>query len=115
MRIGAEGGTRTPTGCPIRPSNVRVYQFHHFGLFRRFDYLICLSNAQKEELVFCAGAVFAASFEASGFAVVLAPFSAGLSADGVAAGEVPVGAAPGCEAGVSAGVTGATGACSAGP
>ena len=27
----AEGGTRTPTGCPIRPSNVRVYQFHHFG------------------------------------------------------------------------------------
>ena len=28
---GAEGGTRTPTGCPIRPSNVRVYQFHHFG------------------------------------------------------------------------------------
>ena len=29
----AEGGTRTPTGCPIRPSNVRVYQFHHFGIF----------------------------------------------------------------------------------
>ena len=28
---GAEGGTRTPTGFPIRPSNVRVYQFHHFG------------------------------------------------------------------------------------
>ena len=31
QKIGAEGGTRTPTGCPIRPSNVRVYQFHHFG------------------------------------------------------------------------------------
>ena len=29
--VNAEGGTRTPTGCPIRPSNVRVYQFHHFG------------------------------------------------------------------------------------
>ena len=29
---GAEGGTRTPTGYPIRPSNVRVYQFHHFGV-----------------------------------------------------------------------------------
>jgi hypothetical protein len=28
---GAEGGTRTPMGCPTRPSNVRVYQFHHFG------------------------------------------------------------------------------------
>ena len=38
MRVGAEGGTRTPTGCPIRPSNVRVYQFHHFGTFGR---LIC--------------------------------------------------------------------------
>src|SRR5712691_6811047 len=24
---GAEGGTRTPTGCPTRPSNVRVCQF----------------------------------------------------------------------------------------
>jgi hypothetical protein len=31
-KVGAEGGTRTPTGCPIRPSNVRVYQFHHFGV-----------------------------------------------------------------------------------
>jgi hypothetical protein len=31
-KYNAEGGTRTPTGCPIRPSNVRVYQFHHFGI-----------------------------------------------------------------------------------
>src|SRR5207247_2129567 len=29
--IGAEVGTRTPTGCPTRPSNVRVCQFRHFG------------------------------------------------------------------------------------
>src|SRR3990172_11353951 len=29
---GAEGGTRTPMVCPTRPSNVRVYQFHHFGM-----------------------------------------------------------------------------------
>src|SRR5262249_4155514 len=35
QRLGAEGGTRTPTGCPIRPSNVRVYQFHHFGTLGR--------------------------------------------------------------------------------
>ncbi len=28
---GAEGGIRTPTGRPTRPSSVRVYQFHHFG------------------------------------------------------------------------------------
>src|SRR3989442_1315231 len=29
--LGAEGGTRTPTGCPTRPSNGRVCQFRHFG------------------------------------------------------------------------------------
>ncbi len=27
----AEGGTRTPTSYLTRPSNVRVYQFRHFG------------------------------------------------------------------------------------
>src|SRR4030095_12600893 len=32
--LGAEGGTRTPTGCPTRPSNVRVCQFRHFGAVR---------------------------------------------------------------------------------
>src|SRR3989449_4830691 len=32
--LGAEGGTRTPTGCPTRPSNVRVCQFRHFGAMR---------------------------------------------------------------------------------
>src|SRR5437899_10227740 len=30
---GAEGGTRTPTSYLTRPSNVRVYQFRHFGKF----------------------------------------------------------------------------------
>ena len=30
---GAEGGTRTPTSYLTRPSNVRVYQFRHFGSF----------------------------------------------------------------------------------
>src|SRR5574341_2507530 len=34
-KYGAEGGTRTPTGYPTRPSNVRVYQFRHFGSFRK--------------------------------------------------------------------------------
>src|SRR5438105_15380924 len=28
---GAVGAARTPTGCPTRPSNVRVCQFRHFG------------------------------------------------------------------------------------
>ena len=30
--FGAEGRTRTGTGFPTRPSNVRVYQFRHFGI-----------------------------------------------------------------------------------
>src|SRR6266498_2354334 len=30
-RIGAEGGTRSPTSYLTRPSNVRVCQFRHFG------------------------------------------------------------------------------------
>src|SRR5262245_1628112 len=42
-RIGAEGGTRTPTGCPTRPSNVRVCQFRHFGEVRGVS--ITLSRA----------------------------------------------------------------------
>ena len=29
--VDAEGGTRTPTSYLTRPSNVRVYQFRHFG------------------------------------------------------------------------------------
>ena len=33
LRSGAEGGTRTPTSYLTRPSNVRVYQFRHFGSF----------------------------------------------------------------------------------
>ena len=28
---GAQGGTRTHTGCPTAPSRPRVYQFHHLG------------------------------------------------------------------------------------
>ena len=32
-RYGAEGGTRTPTSYLTRPSNVRVYQFRHFGSY----------------------------------------------------------------------------------
>lgn len=32
LGCGAEGGTRTPTSYLTRPSNVRVYQFRHFGI-----------------------------------------------------------------------------------
>ena len=32
---GAEGGTRTPTSYLTRPSNVRVYQFRHFGKYQK--------------------------------------------------------------------------------
>ena len=31
FKSGAEDETRTRTGCPTRPSNVRVYHFHHPG------------------------------------------------------------------------------------
>ena len=34
---GAEGRTRTGMACATRPSNVRVYQFRHFGTNRRFQ------------------------------------------------------------------------------
>jgi hypothetical protein len=27
----ADGESRTPTDCSIRPSSARVYQFHHIG------------------------------------------------------------------------------------
>gem|GEM_PF-6286870 len=31
LNIGAQEGTRTPTPFGIRPSSVRVYQFHHLS------------------------------------------------------------------------------------
>ena len=33
LKNGADGESRTPTGCPIRPSSARVYQFHHIGIY----------------------------------------------------------------------------------
>jgi hypothetical protein len=36
-KYGAEGGTRTPTSYLTRPSNVRVYQFRHFGTNYQID------------------------------------------------------------------------------
>jgi hypothetical protein len=35
LEDGAEGGTRTPTSYLTRPSNVRVYQFRHFGKYQK--------------------------------------------------------------------------------
>ena len=44
--FGAEGGTRTPTSYLTRPSNVRVYQFRHFGMFGQEDiYYLLLEGA----------------------------------------------------------------------
>ena len=31
----AQSGTRTHTACAIRPSSVRVYQFHHLSYGKR--------------------------------------------------------------------------------
>lgn len=44
----AEGGTRTRTACATRPWNVRVYQFHHFGLWRQ-DWT-CLPTGRLEPI-----------------------------------------------------------------
>ena len=38
--FGAEGGTRTPTSYLTRPSNVRVYQFRHFGFSIRAQSIV---------------------------------------------------------------------------
>ncbi len=85
----AEGGTRTPTGCPIRPSNVRVYQFHHFGIGRR-DYQTCryffAGEAVGEAL---------ATGDAAGLALVAGVALATGVAEGTAAGAgIDAGAAP---------------------
>ena len=63
--LSAEGGTRTPTGCPIRPSNVRVYQFHHFGFSENHH---------------CFGVALAAGDAAGEAAGLLAGLAAGLAA-----------------------------------
>lgn len=39
LTCSAQKGTRTPTPCGIRPSNVHVYQFHHLGRFNRVSKL----------------------------------------------------------------------------
>ena len=38
-RIGADGRSRTGTAYAIRPSSVRVYQFHHVGFLLTPFYL----------------------------------------------------------------------------
>ncbi len=48
LKDGAEGGTRTPTSYLTRPSNVRVYQFRHFGLFQN------KTKGMKRKLTVCA-------------------------------------------------------------
>ena len=50
--IGAEGGTRTPTSYLTRPSNVRVYQFRHFGKFgKAVHYLLGEASGEAVEVV----------------------------------------------------------------
>src|SRR6476660_6093140 len=55
--FGAEGGTRTPTSCLTRPSNVRVCQFRHFGLncqiTSKANYSFAVSGSHGELLTSC--------------------------------------------------------------
>ena len=53
----AEGGTRTPTSCLTRPSNVRVYQFRHFGICgKAVHYLLGTASGDDEVVGAVAGA-----------------------------------------------------------
>ena len=54
---GAEGGTRTPTSYLTRPSNVRVYQFRHFGLFGKDYQTATRKRIQTSYLLGCGEAV----------------------------------------------------------
>ena len=52
MRMGgAQEGTRTPTPFGIRPSSVRVYQFHHLSAVKEKTYVSGRSrrNSKIEE------------------------------------------------------------------
>ena len=49
----AEGGIRTPTGCPIRPSSARVYQFHHFGFIKTLKYIINHEGHEEKNELKC--------------------------------------------------------------
>jgi hypothetical protein len=80
----ARSENRTRTGCPTRPSNVRVYQFRHPSLKRTCNYFAGEAAGLGE-----ASGLAAAAGEVAGEAAGLA--------DGAAAGAetgVGVGAAP---------------------
>ena len=70
-------------GCPIRPSNVRVYQFHHFGFFARdfnkdpADDRILRAHFQRYG--FLPGSGFAAFFDSAGLVCLFAFDSAGFT------------------------------------
>src|SRR4051812_4139137 len=46
---GADGRTRTVTSCDTRPSNVRVYQFHHIRTWVLWTDCLATSPVQKRQ------------------------------------------------------------------
>jgi hypothetical protein len=113
--VDAEGGTRTPTSCLTRPSNVRVYQFRHFGSKSlsviRAGYKLPETLCQRQigGDYFCAGAAGAVFVGVVGVA--------GAAAFALAAGAaafVFAGASPGASgaAGLAAGVACGCAGCS---
>ena len=44
---GAANENRTHTGCPIRPSNVRVYQFRHRCSDNKYTILLLYSQVKN--------------------------------------------------------------------
>jgi hypothetical protein len=62
---GAEGGTRTRMDLSTRPSNVRVYQFHHFGTEEYYynnDYVFNTAGCQTSDGLFRACSLFTVDF-----------------------------------------------------
>ncbi len=87
----AEGGTRTPTSFLTRPSNVRVYQFRHFGsqIFKSY----------RTRLTKIRGLIQPAGLLVSNFYFFAPPCGLAVTVAGLAAGDA---AAPVFAAGAAA-------------
>src|SRR5438067_2253195 len=69
---GAEGGTRTPTSYLTRPSNVRVYQFRHFGTLGQDIYYLLFDGSGDGVRTVDVGTAAGAAGDACGVAVGVA-------------------------------------------
>ena len=59
QKIGAEGGIRTRTDRSTAPSRQRVYQFHHFGVWRSMSMAVLMVRVMLTSRSNCAVRLFA--------------------------------------------------------